>query len=111
MTTSSFANVQLTANLFPISVLFGMFSVLATVGFLTRTIYLRRHGQLHNFGRTEWIYWPTQICMTLAALEAWILAGQHHHSEYRSDVFVWGSIAMGVSWVSVREGKKDSIGP
>ncbi|KAG0057832.1 Multidrug resistance-associated protein 1 [Gryganskiella cystojenkinii] len=80
-------------------VLFGIFSILATVGFLTRTYYLKRYGQRHNFGRTESIYWPTQIAMTLAALVAWILALQHYNSKNRSDIFVWGSISMGASWI------------
>ncbi|KAG0304567.1 hypothetical protein BGZ99_002349, partial [Dissophora globulifera] len=35
----------------------------ALVLFVFRLYWLSRHGKPHNFGRTAWIYWPSQALM------------------------------------------------
>jgi len=68
--------------------------------FLGRLWYLSSHGLAHHLGRTAWIYWPTQIAMTLAAGvifgEAVILG----KDEGASAVAVFGCLGMGVAWVN-----------
>lgn len=82
------------------SVLYGAVSVIALLLFCGRFLYLSRHGQAHHLGRTAWIYWPTQIAMTLAAavilVEATVIGMDHEASL----VAVLGSIGMGVAWVN-----------
>ncbi|KFH62096.1 hypothetical protein MVEG_11735 [Podila verticillata NRRL 6337] len=48
--------------------LLGVPAVLATIAFVYRIHYLRNNRQPHKYGRTNIIYWPTQIFISLACL-------------------------------------------
>ncbi|KAG0371858.1 Canalicular multispecific organic anion transporter 2 [Mortierella sp. AD032] len=50
-----------------ISALYGGVSVVFLVLLLARYQYLVTHGVSHPFGRTEWIYWPTQFSIAMTA--------------------------------------------
>ncbi|KAF9352691.1 hypothetical protein BGX26_009539 [Mortierella sp. AD094] len=79
-------------------VLFGALSSLAIVGFVLRIYFLTHHGVAHNLGRTAWIYWPTQICMTLAAVIAWSLSLRFFLPSGDLPIAAWSSLSMGVAW-------------
>ncbi|KAG0012452.1 Multidrug resistance-associated protein 1, partial [Entomortierella chlamydospora] len=79
-------------------VLFGALSLLAIGGFVSRVHYLIRHGVAHNLGRTAWIYWPTQICMTLAAVIAWSLSLRFFLRGADFPIAAWSCLGMGIAW-------------
>ncbi|KAG0333865.1 hypothetical protein BG000_008834, partial [Podila horticola] len=54
--------------------LLGVPAVLATIAFVYRIHYLRHSRHPHNYGRTNIIYWPTQISISLACLSLIALA-------------------------------------
>ncbi|CAO3566553.1 unnamed protein product [Mortierella alpina] len=83
---------------FEYSVLFGAVSLIAILGFTIRIYYLTHHAKAHNFGRTAWIYWPTQLCMGLGALMACTLSTAHFSSENSSPIFSWSCLSMGAAW-------------
>lgn len=68
--------------------------------FLGRLWYLSNHGLAHHLGRTAWIYWPTQIAMTLAAGVMFGEAVVLSKDEAASAVAVFGCLSMGVAWVN-----------
>ncbi|KAK5814377.1 hypothetical protein F5H01DRAFT_391041 [Linnemannia elongata] len=50
---------------------YSMYSILSTVAllvFVVRIRYLRTACKPHQFGRTAWIYWPSQVIMSILAL-------------------------------------------
>ncbi|GJJ77404.1 hypothetical protein EMPS_09763 [Entomortierella parvispora] len=66
---------------FEFSILFGALSALATISLVGRLIYFRKYGQAHGYGRTRWIYWPTQACMAMAAMCALLLAATNYDAQ------------------------------
>ncbi|KAF9347394.1 Multidrug resistance-associated protein 1 [Mortierella sp. AD094] len=71
----------------------------ACILFIVRLSFLRKHGEPHHLDRTAWIYWPTQIAMSLAAVvilvQALVL--------YRNNsplVTTLGCLSMGVAWIA-----------
>ncbi|KAF9110690.1 Multidrug resistance-associated protein 1 [Mortierella sp. AM989] len=84
---------------FEYSVLFGALSLFAVVVFVLRIYYLRVHGIAHHLGRTAWIYWPTQICMTLAAVIAWLLSLQFVFLPAATfPIAAWSCISLAIAW-------------
>ncbi|KAG9323193.1 hypothetical protein KVV02_002982 [Mortierella alpina] len=83
---------------FEYSVLFGAVSLIAILGFIVRIYYLTHHAKAHNFGRTAWIYWPTQLCMGFGALTAGTLSTAHFTSDASSPIFAWSCLSMGAAW-------------
>ncbi|KAG0054479.1 hypothetical protein BGZ83_011166 [Gryganskiella cystojenkinii] len=77
-----------------------MVSAVAILLFFGRFFYLSRHGRAHRLGRTAWIYWPTQIAMTLAAtiilVEATVLGMDHDASL----IALIGCAGMGLAWLA-----------
>ncbi|KAF9137002.1 Multidrug resistance-associated protein 1 [Mortierella sp. GBA39] len=55
---------------FEYSILLGALSTLVIASFFGRYMALRKYYKPHEFGRTAWIYWPTQICMSLTGMTA-----------------------------------------
>ncbi|KAF9129232.1 Canalicular multispecific organic anion transporter 2, partial [Linnemannia schmuckeri] len=55
---------------FEYSVLLGALSTLAITSFIGRYVALRKWSAPHEFGRTGWIYWPTQMCMSVTGMTA-----------------------------------------
>ncbi|KAF9911161.1 hypothetical protein BX616_010659 [Lobosporangium transversale] len=84
---------------FKFSVLYGAFSILATIAFISRILYLRKRCTLHHLGRTAWIYWPTQIAMGTAAVLSFVNATSRllHGDGYPAAVF--GYFSLGLAWV------------
>jgi len=71
----------------------------AIVGFLLRIIHLRAQTP-HGFGRTEWIYWPTQICMAAAAALAFTnIFVQYALGAAPSPSAILGYFGTGMAWV------------
>ena len=79
--------------------LIGIPAAVATLAFLHRVLWLHRHGRPHNFGRTAWIYWPSQILILLSLLPllALIMSFTGHFSE--SHGLVPAAILMAIAWV------------
>ncbi|KAF9201818.1 Multidrug resistance-associated protein 1 [Haplosporangium sp. Z 27] len=80
---------------FEYSILFGALSVVAAAGFAWRAYYLPHYGVAHQLGRTAWIYWPTQISMTLAAIISCLLSLQFLRD---LPIAAWSCLSMGVAW-------------
>ncbi|KAF9905090.1 hypothetical protein EC991_002043, partial [Linnemannia zychae] len=75
-------------------------SVVALCLLVARYHYLRTHGVPHRFGRTAWIYWPTQISIVLTAAllvtQAGLLVADK--SEDMPLVAALGCLGMGLAW-------------
>ncbi|KAG0213299.1 hypothetical protein BGX31_001295, partial [Mortierella sp. GBA43] len=83
---------------FEYSVLYGAVSMVASLVFISRILYLYIRGQPHHLGRTAWIYWPTQTAMALAAV-VMLIQSVIMYNDGSSTAFVLGCIGMAVSWV------------
>ncbi|KAF9434999.1 hypothetical protein BGZ76_007050 [Entomortierella beljakovae] len=64
------------------STLMGIPAMAATVIFVGRSIWLRRNKNPHNYGRTWWIYWPSQLfifsaCISLLGLMFLLATGPY----------------------------------
>jgi hypothetical protein len=72
---------------------------------IARYHYLKTYGVPHRFGRTKWIYWPTQISIaltvTLMVTQA-VLLFITDSSEDTPLVAAFGCFGMGLAWVSHR---------
>ncbi|KAF9136196.1 Canalicular multispecific organic anion transporter 2 [Mortierella sp. GBA39] len=77
---------------------------------IARYYYLTTYGVPHRFGRTVWIYWPTQISIALTAalmvtqagsflFEAAAIKGDNDHLDVPL-VAVLGCWGMGMSWIA-----------
>jgi hypothetical protein len=82
--------------------LLGVPAVLATISFVYRILYLRHNRQPHNYGRTNLIYWPTQIFISLACLSLIVLAISQCSGDAPSLGLVPTALLMLVAWVSRR---------
>ncbi|KAF9997077.1 Multidrug resistance-associated protein 1 [Entomortierella chlamydospora] len=71
----------------------------AWILFIVRLYYLRKHGKPHNLGRTAWIYWPTQIAMSLAAIVILVQAIILYRNN-SPPVATLGCLIMGVAWIT-----------
>ncbi|KAG0281918.1 hypothetical protein BGZ95_006425 [Linnemannia exigua] len=58
---------------FEYSILLGALSTLAIAVFIGRYVALRKWFGPHGLGRTAWIYWPTQICMSAAGVTSAVI--------------------------------------
>ncbi|KAI8349285.1 hypothetical protein B0O80DRAFT_460130 [Mortierella sp. GBAus27b] len=83
---------------FEYGVFYGAVSMVASLVFISRILYLHVRGQPHHLGRTAWIYWPTQAAMFLAAAVMLIQTVILYDSD-ASIVLVLGCIGMAISWV------------
>ncbi|KAF9120843.1 hypothetical protein BGW39_011051, partial [Mortierella sp. 14UC] len=59
----------------------GLPAVILFAGYLHRCWWLRTHRQPHRYGRTAWIYWPTQLLIATGSIE---LNKREHKYEIRS---------------------------
>ena len=83
------------------SVFYTLIALLSLVAFVVRIYHLRTACMPHQFGRTAWIYWPTQIFIILAALTMFALAADAFLNEPSLSIQVLASIAMGSTLVSI----------
>ncbi|KAF9215156.1 Multidrug resistance-associated protein 1 [Podila verticillata] len=86
---------------FEYGVFYGTTALLASVFFLARIIYLWTKLRPHGLGRTEYIYWPTQFAMSVAAGVAFtqglvIIFSADNHSPIQA----MGCLCMGIAWSS-----------
>lgn len=93
-----------------ISTLYGGVSIVTTMILVARYYYLTTYGVPHCFGRTAWIYWPTQVSIALTAalmvtqagsflFEATVIKGDNNYHDAPL-VAVLGCLGMGLAWVS-----------
>ncbi|KAF9134617.1 hypothetical protein BGW39_006382 [Mortierella sp. 14UC] len=76
--------------------LLGVPATIATLTFVARVLWLKNNRTPHNYGRTGWIYWPTQLLIALAA----ILAIYTASSPYSSHGLPLGALLMSVAWAT-----------
>ncbi|KAF9361945.1 Canalicular multispecific organic anion transporter 2 [Mortierella sp. AD094] len=69
------------------------------VAFIYRALYLWRYGKPHNHGRTNFIFWPSQVLMLTAALILFVRAGLIGKETYSSPASILASALMGVAWM------------
>ncbi|KAF8951300.1 Multidrug resistance-associated protein 1 [Haplosporangium bisporale] len=79
---------------FEYSIFYALIALLSLVVFLIRIYHLRTACMPHRFGRTAWIYWPTQIFISLAALTMFALGVDAFLNERLLSIQVLASIAM-----------------
>lgn len=77
------------------STLLGLPAVIATVTFVSRILWLKNKRTPHNYGRTAWIYWPTQLLIAFGSILALYIAV----SPYASNGLPLGAFLMFVAWV------------
>ncbi|KAG0076583.1 Multidrug resistance-associated protein 1 [Podila epicladia] len=82
------------------SVLMGALSVAAIVGFVLRIIHLHTHRSPHGLGRTEWIYWPTQICISAASALAFTNIFVQYALGTSALSVVFGYLGTGMAWTT-----------
>ncbi|KAG0378549.1 hypothetical protein BGX24_003529 [Mortierella sp. AD032] len=73
--------------------LLGAPAVIATLAFVFRILWLKNNCNPHNYGRTGWIYWPTQLMIALGTLLALYIAS----SPYSSNGLPIGTLLMSVA--------------
>lgn len=84
------------------SVLLGALSTLAIASFIGRYVALRTWSAPHEFGRTGWIYWPTQICMSVTGMTAvGVLVHLLNQENGAVPAATFGYSAFAAAWVSV----------
>ncbi|KAF9087096.1 hypothetical protein BGX23_008372 [Mortierella sp. AD031] len=74
--------------------LLGVPAAIATFAFVYRVRWLKGNRQSHNYGRTAWIFWPTQVLIALGAVLAIYTAA----SPDRSNGLTLGAVLMSVAW-------------
>ncbi|KAF9337504.1 Multidrug resistance-associated protein 1 [Linnemannia elongata] len=85
---------------FEYSILLGALSTLAIASFFGRYVTLRKCSKPQGFGRTAWIYWPTQICMTLAGMAAvGVLAHLLNLENGTVPAAIFGYAAFAAAWL------------
>jgi hypothetical protein len=77
---------------------------------IARYYYLMTYGVPHRYGRTAWIYWPTQIsiALTAALMMTQVVSFLFESTATKGDnkdpvaplVYVLGCLGMGLAWVS-----------
>ncbi|KFH67840.1 hypothetical protein MVEG_06571 [Podila verticillata NRRL 6337] len=78
--------------------LLGVPAILATISFVYRILYLKHNRQPHNYGRTDIIYWPTQIFISLACLTLIVLAIFQCTGDSPSMGLIPAALLMLVAW-------------
>ncbi|KAF9299941.1 hypothetical protein BGZ74_008485 [Mortierella antarctica] len=78
--------------------LLGVPAVLAIISFVYRILHLRHNRQPHTYGRTNVIYWPTQIFISLASLALIVLAISQCSGDAPSLGLVPAALLMLVAW-------------
>ncbi|KAF9909324.1 hypothetical protein EC991_008835 [Linnemannia zychae] len=76
--------------------LFGVPAVIAVLTFISRIVWLKNNRTPHNYGRTGWIYWPTQLLIALGAILAIYIAS----SPYSSHGLPLGALLTAVAWAT-----------
>lgn len=89
--------------------LLGVPAVLAIIAFVYRIHYLRHSRHPHNYGRTNIIYWPTQISISLACLSLIALAFSQCSGDAPSLGLIPAAALTLVAWVSRRIKVRGSI--
>ncbi|KAG0270862.1 hypothetical protein BGZ95_001422 [Linnemannia exigua] len=72
--------------------LLGIPAAIATLTFVSRVLWLKNNCTPHNYGRTGWIYWPTQLMIALGALIALYIA---------SSPYSFNGLSLGALFMSV----------
>ncbi|KAF9131983.1 hypothetical protein BG015_003780, partial [Linnemannia schmuckeri] len=78
------------------STLLGPPAVIATITFVSRILWLINRRTPHNYGRTAWIYWPTQLLIALGSILALYIAASPH----ASNGLPLGALLMFVAWAT-----------
>ncbi|KAF8944053.1 hypothetical protein BGZ47_004716 [Haplosporangium gracile] len=78
------------------STLLGPPAVIATITFVSRILWLNNKRTPHNYGRTAWIYWPTQLLIALGSILALYIAA----SPYASNGLPLGALLMFIAWAT-----------
>ncbi|KAG0085536.1 hypothetical protein BGZ92_008914 [Podila epicladia] len=78
--------------------LLGVPAVLAIISFAYRILHLRHNRQPHTYGRTNVIYWPTQIFISLACLALIVLAISQCSGDAPSLGLVPAALLMLIAW-------------
>ncbi|KAF8932135.1 Canalicular multispecific organic anion transporter 2 [Haplosporangium gracile] len=85
---------------FEYSVLLGALSTLAIASFIGRYVALRKWFTPHKFGRTGWIYWPTQICMSVTGMMAiGVLVHLLKQKNGAVPAVIFGYVALAAAWL------------
>ncbi|KAI1309528.1 hypothetical protein EDD11_004077 [Mortierella claussenii] len=79
-------------------VLLGLPAIIALVSFVKRMRYLTQHRSPHAYGRTAWIYWPTQLLLGLACAILLVLAVSLAASAYPTNGLFLGSLLTLAAW-------------
>ncbi|KAF9352349.1 Multidrug resistance-associated protein 1 [Mortierella sp. AD094] len=75
--------------------LLGAPALFASVAFIHRIRWLKRHKQPHTYGRTAFIYWPSQLLLALACLVLlFLIVSQWVNASDKSYGLAPGAIAM-----------------
>ncbi|KAG0214051.1 Multidrug resistance-associated protein 1 [Mortierella sp. GBA30] len=74
-------------------------ALLAMMAFIARTAFLYRSGLPHRLGRTNLIFWPSQLLMLTVALILVIRAALIAREPDRAPASVLASTSMGVAWI------------
>ncbi|KAG0073521.1 Multidrug resistance-associated protein 1, partial [Podila epicladia] len=72
-------------------------ALVASTAFLIRARYLDRHGVAHGLGKTNLIYWPSQLAMVAASLAMGVYFAQSWSLSSLSSVFAAGSLL--AAWI------------
>jgi len=62
---------------------------------------MSKKGKPHNLGRTNFIYWPTQILMFAMAVALMTRAAVLHNGPY-APATMFSTITMALAWVSAK---------
>ncbi|KAF9968528.1 hypothetical protein BGZ70_002765 [Mortierella alpina] len=80
--------------------LLGVPSAIALIAFAGRIRLLKRHRMPHDYGRTGWIYWPSQAFIALACLILVSSLLTSFGSSMPSDGFTAGIALMLLAWLT-----------
>ncbi|KAG0007498.1 hypothetical protein BGZ81_004828, partial [Podila clonocystis] len=79
------------------TVTLGAPALLASAAFYVRARYLERHGFAHGLGKTNLIYWPSQLAMVSASLIMGVYLTKSWSLSSVSSIFAAGSLM--VAWI------------
>ncbi|KAG0359163.1 hypothetical protein BG005_001263 [Podila minutissima] len=72
-------------------------AMLASLLFIARVVWLKRHGREHHLGRTGWIYWSTTLAMLVGAFA--LIARLALEKDHLSQLELIATGSMASSWV------------
>ncbi|KAG0279202.1 hypothetical protein BGZ95_001991 [Linnemannia exigua] len=84
---------------FEYSILLGALSILAIAAFFGRYVALRTWSKPHGHGRTAWIYWPTQVCMSAVGVTSVLILVHLLHNDGATPATVFGYSALATAWL------------